>query len=77
MLEENFRRLSKIMPRYLYSSPISTVSPWTEVVTASARCQEDWVICEFYYLAVWLGEPAICVKDEQKGREDTALRGAG
>lgn len=100
MLEEHFRRLSKVVPRYLYSSPISTVSFWTVVVTASARClsefktgvwlswavmkcgtgeqrQEDWVICEFYYLAVWLGQPAIGVKDEQKGREDTALRGAG
>ncbi len=35
-VEENFSRLSKIVPRYLYSSTSSTGSRWIKVVTAAA-----------------------------------------
>lgn len=35
-LEENFSRLSKIVPRYLYSSTISTGFSWMVLLTASA-----------------------------------------
>lgn len=37
VLAENFRRLSKMVPRYLYSSTTSTGFPWMVVVTEAAR----------------------------------------